>query len=154
MNSQNKPTTYFVCQNPECDKPYHSVPTLAGILLTTQGHVVFQLPKPIEELSSDELRVELDSLVQTARANDADDYADVMQSFMDEVTKPVHCEDQGVPVAGPSNEFYATAEYQALQAQAFKADIAYREAETAKSLAEARLINAQAIQIERNLGIV
>lgn len=154
MNASQYP--HLICQNPECPHAFHALDPLSGILASVMGNIVINLSAPADDLTPDQLKGEVLAQAELARQEGADEYATKLVEF----AKSIETENTAEDAVGETNlaecesvDLYNSAEAQQLQRESYQADIEYRKAMTAETLAKARLLNAQAAEIEHKLPV-
>lgn len=152
---------YFICQNPDCNDAAHEVPDpLAAVVLSSLGQVVFNLSGDIDEMSDKDIRKEMEEQADRAREAGVLEYADHITAFIKDYLEPVaKCEEAkgtddecNISMGQASGmSMYSTEEYNQIQLEAMRVQNEATKAAAAKALAEARLINAQAEQLEMKI---
>lgn len=149
---------YFICDNPDCDLAAHQIENpFEAVVLSMIGKVVFNLSGDIDEMPDADIRKELEEQADKARAADAAEYADHITAFIADNLQPEQEPKEPEEVKGmeigcsEAPGFYSSKEYEQLQLESLRAENEIRKATTAKLLAEARLIHAQAYKLEREL---
>lgn len=149
---------YFICDNPDCDLAAHQIENpFEAVVLSIMGKVVFNLSGDIDEMPDADIRKELEEQADKARAADATEYADHITAFIadnlqqeQEPKEPEEDQDMKVGCSEVPG-FYSSKEYEQMQLETMRTENYLRKAEAKKALAEARLIHAQAEQLELKL---